>query len=181
MSRGLILIDEWVAFVRQLYGKTDTPAGSFASNLTFAQSLSEAVKAVPGALLVASLVASLAASQVEIGGDGGQEALAVLKNTFGRVETSWKPATSPEGFEIVRRRLFQPMTTREAFAGRDAVVKAFSDSYREGGAQFPSECGESDYRKLLEAAYPIHPEFFARLNDDWGGLDKFQRTRGCCG
>jgi uncharacterized protein len=170
----LILIDEWVAFVRQLYGKSDTPAGSFASNLTFAQSLSEAVKAVPGALLVASLPAS----QVEIGGDGGQEALSVLKNTFGRVETSWRPATSQEGFEIVRRRLFQPMTTREAFAARDAVAKAFSDSYREGGAQFPSECGESDYRKLLEAAYPIHPEFYAWLNDDWGGLDKFQGTRG---
>jgi hypothetical protein len=170
----LILIDEWVAFVRQLYGKRDTPAGSFASNLTFAQSLSEAVKAVPGALLVASLPAS----QVEIGGDGGQEALSVLKNTFGRVENSWKPATSREGFEIVRRRLFEPMTTREAFAARDAVVKAFSDSYREAGAQFPSECGEADYRKLLEAAYPIHPEFFARLNDDWGALDKFQRTRG---
>jgi uncharacterized protein len=119
----LILIDEWVAFVRQLYGKSDTPAGSFASNLTFAQSLSEAVKAVPGALLVASLPAS----QVEIGGDGGQEALAVLKNTFGRVETSWRPATSQEGFEIVRHRLFEPMTSREAFAARDAVVKAFYD------------------------------------------------------
>jgi predicted AAA+ superfamily ATPase len=170
----LILIDEWVAFLRQLYGKSDTPAGSFASNLTFAHSLSEAVKAVPGALLVVSLPAS----QVEIGGDGGQEALSVLKNTFGPVETSWRPATAQEGFEIVRRRLFQPMTTREAFAARDAVVKAFSDSYCEGGAQFPSECGESDYRKLLETAYPIHPEFFARLNDDWGGLDKFQRTRG---
>ena len=170
----LILIDEWLAFVRQLYGKTDTPAGSFESNLTFAQSLSEAVKAVPGALLVASLPAS----DVEIGGEGGEVGLAMLKNTFGRVETSWRPATSQEGFEIVRRRLFEPMTSREAFAARDATVKAFWDSYREGGAAFPSECGENDYRKLLEAAYPIHPELFARLNDDWGGLDKFQRTRG---
>ena len=36
------------------------------------------------------------------------------------------------------------MTTREAFGARDAVVKAFSDSYRESGVQFPAECGESD-------------------------------------
>ena len=170
----LILIDEWVTFLRQLHGKTDTPAGSFASNLTFAQSLSEAVKAVPGALLVASLPAS----QAEIGDDGGHEALVVLNNTLGDVETSWRSPTAQESCEIVRGRLFQPMTTRESFAARDAVVKAFSDNYREGGAQFPSECGQGDYRKLLEAAYPIHPEFFARLNDDWGTLDKFQGTRG---
>jgi predicted AAA+ superfamily ATPase len=30
----------------------------------------------------------------------------------------------------------------------------------------------------MEAAYPIHPELFDRLYNDWGGLDKFQRTRG---
>ena len=53
------------------------PAGSFESNLTFAQSPSEAVKAVPGALLVASLPAS----DVEIGGEGGEVGLAMLKNT----------------------------------------------------------------------------------------------------
>jgi uncharacterized protein len=28
------------------------------------------------------------------------------------------------------------------------------------------------------AAYPIHPELFERLYNDWGSLDKFQRTRG---
>ena len=26
--------------------------------------------------------------------------------------------------------------------------------------------------------YPIHPELFERLYQDWGSLDKFQRTRG---
>ena len=30
----------------------------------------------------------------------------------------------------------------------------------------------------MESAYPIHPELFDRLMDDWGGLDRFQRTRG---
>ena len=27
-------------------------------------------------------------------------------------------------------------------------------------------------------AYPIHPELFDRLYNDWSTLDKFQRTRG---
>ena len=170
----LVLIDEWVAFARQLYTNPNLPAGSFDANLTFAQSLTEAIKAVPGALLVASLPAS----QIEIGGEGGALALDRLKNTFGRLESSWRPATAEEGFEIVRRHLFEPMTEREAFAARDAVVKAYADAYREGGAAYPSECGEADYRRRMEAAYPIHPEVFERLNNDWGALNKFQKTRG---
>jgi predicted AAA+ superfamily ATPase len=30
----------------------------------------------------------------------------------------------------------------------------------------------------LEKAYPIHPELFDRLYEDWGSLERFQRTRG---
>ena len=171
---ALLLIDEWVAFVRQLYANNELPAGTFDSNMTFVQALSEAVKATPGALLVASLPAS----QIEIGGEGGEVALERLKNTFGRIESSWRPATAEEGFEIVRRRLFEPMVDRELFAARDNIVKAFSDLYRESGAAFPAECSEADYRRRLEAAYPIHPELFDRLNNVWGALDRFQRTRG---
>ncbi len=30
----------------------------------------------------------------------------------------------------------------------------------------------------MRASYPIHPELFNRLYEDWSTLDKFQRTRG---
>lgn len=170
----LVLIDEWVAYVRQLYHINDLPAGTFDSNLTFAQALTEAARAVPGAMLVASLPAS----QIEIGGEGGQEALVRLKNTFSRIESAWQPATADEGFEIVRRRLFEPISERGDFAARDAVIKAFIDMYKQGGNEFPQGCGEGDYRRRMETAYPIHPELFERLYNDWGSLDKFQRTRG---
>jgi predicted AAA+ superfamily ATPase len=30
----------------------------------------------------------------------------------------------------------------------------------------------------MRASYPIHPEFFDRLYDDWSTLERFQRTRG---
>ena len=43
----------------------------FDANLSFVQALTEAVKSAPGTLLVASLPAS----QIEVGGQGGQEAL----------------------------------------------------------------------------------------------------------
>jgi len=170
----LVLIDEWVAFARQLYRKSDLPAGSFEANMTFAQALTEAARAVPRTLVVASIPAS----DIETGGEGGHEALTRLRNTFGRIESTWRPASTEEGFEIVRRRLFQPPADSTLFTARDAVVKAFADLYRNQSQEFPSACREADYERRVKAAYPIHPELFDRLYNDWSSIDKFQRTRG---
>jgi hypothetical protein len=173
-SPCLILIDEWVAYARQLYNKSDLPAGDFDAHFTFAQTLSESAKLADKTLLVVSIPAS----QNEIGGEGGLAALERLKNVIERVETSWRPASAEEGFEIVRRRLFQPITDPELFTARDAVVKAFADEYRKFAQEFPSEAGKAEYERRMKAAYPIHPELFDRLYNDWSTLDKFQRTRG---
>jgi len=170
----LILIDEWVAYVRQTYGKTGLPGGSFDTNMTFAQAITEASRATPGALLVASIPSS----DIEIGGEGGKEALTRLKNTFGRMESPWRPASAEESFEIVRRRLFEPITNPKDYAARDAVIKAFGQLFRGSKSEFPSGCGEVDYERRLEKAYPVHPELFDRLYEDWGSLERFQRTRG---
>ena len=172
-SPCLILIDEWVAFVRQVYGINGLPAGSFDANLTFAQALTEAAKAAPGTLVVASIPSS----DIEVGGQAGQEALTRLKNTFGRLESAWRPASAEEGFEIVRRRLFQPLADG-GFAQRDAVVRAFAEMYRANPQEFPLETRDADYERRMKAAYPVHPELFDRLYQDWSTLDKFQRTRG---
>jgi predicted AAA+ superfamily ATPase len=170
----LILIDEWIAFLRQLYGVSELPAGSFDANMTFAQALTEAVKASPRSLLVASLPAS----DIEKGGAAGDEALARIKNTFYRVAAPWTPASADEGFEIVRRRLFEPITAKENFTARDAVARKFSEMYRANAREFSSGCSEGEYQRRIENAYPIHPELFDRLFEDWSSLDKFQRTRG---
>jgi predicted AAA+ superfamily ATPase len=172
-SPCLVLIDEWVAYARQLYGVDGLPAGSFDAQFTFAQALAEASRAVEGALLVVSIPAS----DIEVGGEGGKAALERLKNVIGRVESSWRPASAEEGFEIVRRRLFDDLPAESAPA-RDAVVKAFGSLYRSQRGEFPSGCAEGDYERRLTAAYPIHPEMFDRLYGEWSTLDKFQRTRG---
>jgi hypothetical protein len=169
----LILIDEWVAYLRQIYKADNLPSGSFDSNLSFVQSLTEAVKASPGTLLVASLPAS----QIEVGGEGGQEALARLKQTFSRVESSWRPASQEESYEIVRRRLFKEIPG-DRFHHRDNTLKQFAKLYRENTNDFPQGCADEDYRRKLEKAYPIHPELFDQLYTSWGSLEKFQRTRG---
>jgi len=181
----LILIDEWVAYARQLHDQSDLPAGGFETQFTFAQALTESAKLAGNCLLVISLPASdtqgsphTQADDVEVGGIRGREALERLRNVVGRVESSWRPATAEEGFEIVRRRLFEPLAGPDAFKQRDVTARAFADLYRAQSAEFPPECKGGDYEKRIQAAYPIHPEIFDRLYTDWSTLVKFQRTRG---
>jgi predicted AAA+ superfamily ATPase len=182
---ALILIDEWVAYARQLHDAPDLPGGSFETHFTFAQALTEAAKAAKGTLLVISLPASdglgsshAQAEDIEVGGERGRLALDRLRNAVGRVEASWRPASADEGFEIVRRRLFEPLAERAQFVGRDAVAKEFAQLYRTQQAEFPPECRDVDYERRIRDAYPIHPEVFDRLYGDWSTLARFQRTRG---
>ena len=181
----LILIDEWVAYARQLHDQSDLPAGSFETQFTFAQALTESVKAVDNCLLVVSLPASdtsasphTQADDVEVGGQRGREALDRLRNVIGRIESSWRPASAEEGFEIVRRRLFEPFADPSQFKDRDVVARAFAELYGSQHQEFPSECRDAEYEQRIKAAYPIHPEIFDRLYTDWSTLVTFQRTRG---
>ena len=181
----LVLIDEWVAYARQLHDQSDLPAGGFETQFSFAQVLTESAKLANNCLLVISLPASdtsgsphTQADDVEVGGQRGREALDRLRNVVGRIESSWRPASAEESFEIVRRRLFEPFTDPVQFRDRDVVARAFAEFYRTQHQEFPPECRDADYEKRIKAAYPIHPEIFDRLYTDWSTLVKFQRTRG---
>ena len=185
----IVLVDEWVAYLRQLWSlEKATPAGTFDAHMTFVQSLTEAVKAVPSALLVVSLPASDVIRDMpgaetpienvhEIGGTAGLEALRHLRSVIHRLESAWQPATIEESFEIVRRRIFKPFG-REQDAARDLVVHKFMDHYLRFSSEVPSEVMQPGYRSAMRTAYPIHPELFDRLYKDWSTLERFQRTRG---
>ena len=152
----LILIDEWVAYARQLHDGGDLPGGTFETQFTFAQALTESARLAPNCLLVISLPASdtagsphTRADDVEVGGQRGREALDRLRNVVGRVESSWRPASAEEGFEIVRRRLFEPLSDPAQFKDRDVVARAFADFYRSQQQEFPPECRDADYEKRI--------------------------------
>ena len=184
-SPSVILIDEWVAYARGLYGQEGLVGGTFESQFTFAQQLTEVVKSVPGAMLLVSIPASdvrrdgdqPVASDLEVGGAHGLAALQRLQNVVSRVAQNWTPASSTESFEIVRRRLFQ---APDAAAQRkiDATAKAFIEYYRKSVGELPTETRDPSYESRIRDAYPIHPELFDRLYGDWSTLEKFQRTRG---
>ncbi|WP_165067758.1 Swt1 family HEPN domain-containing protein [Desulfovibrio sp. ZJ200] len=167
----LILMDELVAYARRIYGVGGLPAGSFDNFITFIQEITEAARASTNSLVVASIPES----DIEIGGEAGKTALETIEHTFGRMEAIWKPVAANEGFEVVRRRLFLNCKNPSA---RDMVCDHFSTLYRENPTDFPLEARELEYRNRLLACYPIHPEVFDRLYEDWATLERFQRTRG---
>jgi predicted AAA+ superfamily ATPase len=135
------------------------------------QALTEALKAVPTAVLLASLPESAK----EAGSQRGEKALASLAHYFGRIQALWKPVATEEAFEIVRRRLFSNINDKLAM---ESVCRSFADYYIENRDDFPQETQDSKYLERLIRAYPIHPEVFDRLYEDWSTLDTFQRTRG---
>ena len=167
----VILIDELVAYVRQFEEGKALTGGTFDSNLSFVQALTEALKAVPTAVLLASLPES----DKEAGSQRGVKALEALAHYFGRVQALWKPVATEEAFEIVRRRLFASINDKLAM---ESVCRAFVNFYTANRDDFPQETQESRYFERLVHAYPIHPEVFDRLYEDWSTLDNFQRTRG---
>ena len=167
----LILMDELVAYAKKIYGVDGLPAGSYDNFITFIQEITEAARASENSIVVASIPES----DIEIGGEAGKNALETIEHTFGRMESIWKPVAANEGFEVVRRRLF--LDCKDP-AARDEVCNAFSRMYQENASDFPLEAKEVEYRNRLAACYPIHPEVFDRLYEDWATLERFQRTRG---
>ena len=167
----LILMDELVTYAKKIYGVTGLPAGTFDNFISFIQEITEAARASKNSLVVASIPES----EIEIGGEAGKIALETIEHTFGRMEAIWKPVTANEGFEVVRRRLFLDCKNP---AGKDAVCAKFSQMYNKNQSDFPLESRELSYMERIASCYPIHPEIFDRLYEDWATLERFQRTRG---
>ncbi len=171
---ALIIIDELVRLAQNVYKVEPAPAaGHFDAVLSFMQSLTEAVKRSSDSLMLVSIPVS----DIETGGDGGRVARSELEQTLGRLESVWKPISQTESYEIVRRRLFSDVAV-ESYPARDAVINEFCNMYEDSKTDYPREASESNYAQLLKQAYPIHPELFKRLYEDWASMERFQRTRG---
>ena len=169
---SVILIDELVAYLRNVRAMpNDAAGGDFGAHQTFCQALTESARRSPHTVVLVSIPES----EMEYGDHTGQQTADIVNNIFQRVDALWEPVSAAEGFEVVRRRLFGDFIDE---AERDRTCEAFIELYRQG-SDFPSECREPDYLKRLKGSYPIHPEIFTRLYEDWSSnIDRFQRTRG---
>ncbi len=160
----VILIDELVAYARNASDRQDN-IYTFIQNLTEAARRSERV----------ALVVTLPESSQEAGGEQGQAVLARLDSHLGRIEAVWQPLEIHQAFEVVRRRLFSSAINE---AERDRTCEAFATMYSRQRSDYPRETGEGAYLERMKQCYPIHPEIFDRLYQDWSSIHRFQRTRG---
>ena len=167
----VILMDELAAYYRQFGAEGSLTGGTYESNVSFAQALTEAVKGVPQAMLLVSLPSS----DTEAAGSFGRQALDTLEKTFGRVNAIWRPVSAEEGFEIVKRRLFEKIDDAAAV---EETCQAFASYYHEKRDSLPSMVQEGGWIDKMRQCYPIHPEVFIRLYEDWSTLQNFQKTRG---
>ena len=170
---ALIIIDELVAFARNLYNARERlSAGTFDSVMSFVQSLTEAVKRSSDSMLLVSIPES----DIEIGGEGGKATLEYLAKTIGRVEVGLE--TSHRDREL-RDRPPPPVLLGDGLRRPGCGAQRLPQRCMPPtAANFPSGVAEGDYFARMRAAYPIHPELFDRLYQDWSTLDRFQRTRG---
>lgn len=177
---SVILFDELVAYFRNIpldeegnpdienSEPADVAEGPF---YTFMQALSESVRRNPNV----ALVVTLPESEEEAGGDLGYQALSRLERVFGRIEAVRAPLETTEAFEVVRRRLFEDPKDPQALT---ETCDKFAAMYRRTRREYPDHAAEPTYRQRIEQCYPIHPEIFDRLYNDWSTIHRFQRTRG---
>ena len=162
---SIILIDELVAYVRNVQGVTRE------SIYTFFQAVTESVNRSKNI----TLVATLPEGQIQAGGEGGMTVLDTLESILERVDAVSIPLEVDNAYEVVRRRLFGSIIDETE---RDHTCEAFRKMYQNSRSEYPSNVSEQDYLKRMKDCYPIHPEIFDRLFQDWSAIPGFQRTRG---
>ena len=74
----LVIIDELVAYARNIYGVDGLASGSFDSVMTFIQALTEAVRRSTDAMLLVAIPAS----DIEVGGEAGRDALESCRTSW---------------------------------------------------------------------------------------------------
>lgn len=162
---AVILMDELVAYARNL---VDEDVDRF---YTFLQSLTESIRRSDNI----ALVVTVPESKDELGGDLGVEVANRINGILERIDAVSVPLETDESFEVVRRRL---MVDVDDMSEIDRTCSAFHRMYRQNRSDYPGGASHANYLEKLKACYPIHPEVFDRLHNDWSSIHSFQRTRG---
>ena len=114
----------------------------------------------------------------EVGGTHGLEALQRLQNVVRRVADQWRPAS------LGRVVPHCPATAvrdpgREGAGGDPGHGEVVRGLLPQVLRRLPAGGARRRHtRSGSGATYPIHPELFDRLYEDWSTLERFQRTRG---
>ncbi|MDY7075916.1 MAG: DUF499 domain-containing protein [Chloroflexota bacterium] len=173
---NIILIDELLHYVDKAAAVKVGDSNLATQTLAFVRELTEAVDAVPHAILVASLTASRMEDLQVLTDEDAEFTLAKLEDILRRMEDARTPIESAEIYDIVRTRLFQEVDGATAAQVAAAYAQFYrSDPWRD---LLPQASREAGYEELLRRAYPFHPDIIRVLYERWGSRPQFQLTRG---
>jgi len=168
----LILIDELADYCVSASGEEVGTTTLADQTISFVQELTDAVTAVPGV----ALVATLPASHMEVASpEKGQEILDRLERRFGRMSADIKPVADDEIYEVVRRRLFETLGDPD---DHQQVAEAYFKMYQAHKNEVPAEATRGTFKDRIVATYPFHPSLIDAMYLRWGSHGDFQRTRG---
>ena len=138
---SVILIDELVAYVRNV--ESDLQARLY----TFLQTLTHSVKRSKNVVLVATLPEG----KTQAGGQVGVTVLDELEEILKRVDAVSIPLEVDNAFEVVRRRLFGPVIDE---AERDQTCEAFRKMYQNARREYPDNVTRTGLPKPYESVLP---------------------------
>lgn len=168
---ALILMDEVLQYLAKAQAIKVGDGDLAGQTLIFFQDLSVAVANSKST----QLIVTLPSSEMEHYDEGGEKLYAKLKKIFGRVENVRTPVQGEEIYEIIRRRLFDEMASEEDVS---KICGEYYELYLKNSEDLPKSVKEASYKKLMERAYPFHPELIDLFYKRWGSIPNFQRTRG---
>lgn len=162
----LILLDETLMYTSAAVKENPNRYGSLRD---FFQVLTQAVKKVNNAAIVASLITSdiIADDPTDI------RVLKMLETIFHRLDETAEPISEGDVSELLRRRLFEYVLPEEK---RHPIVNSLIAA-RQRLALRGHHTDQETYDKLLKS-YPFHPNLIDVFEQKWTQLDNFQGTRG---
>ncbi len=181
----LILMDELVTYIvaaaRVELGGTTLKD----QTITFLQQLTQAVAQTPHTMLLLTIPGSKTELYGQAAREMQQDVFEVANQTadvVGRIQTMRTPVQGDDIYEVLRRRLLEPLSGKAAYDERDAkarqVATTYVAMYRAIPNDVPQEVQEAAYIDRMVRAYPFHPDVVRLLYERWGTLPDFQRTRG---
>lgn len=169
----VLLFDEILEYINRAIDVREQIEGSLGTQtFSFFQELTEAVAAIPKGMLVVTLPSSY----LEDFSEKEEESLARLGKIFGRVESIETPVQDEEVYAVIRRRLFEVETLKQA--EMRTVVHHYFRTYQNNRDDLPTGTRNVEYRDKMELSYPFHPSVIDILYEKWSTFSSFQRTRG---
>jgi hypothetical protein len=165
----LVLLDEVLMYAHE---KVRKDPGWLETLKNFFQYLTQASTKTDKCCVVASLLAS----DVEKNDPTGRKIESELSQIFQREgEQEIQPVTKEEAAEVLKRRLFDLESIKDAEKFRSQVITALQGI---GKLDEATARGGSGVEQKYLLSYPFHPELTEVFYAKWSGMPGFQRTRG---